>query len=118
MKTTHYEALSPRSDAKVLKNRWHDIVREYTSKSLTFPQDAFPALAGLAKQMQSRRGSAYYAGLWEDTLSSDLLWTVRYAGVYESERSDTERRPRPSEWRAPTCSWASITAPVSYAKLG
>jgi hypothetical protein len=112
-KTTHYQALSPLAGLEKLKNRWRDIVHEYTRKGLTFQEDIFPALAGLAKQMQSIRKCEYYAGLWEDSLATDLLWVA--SDEFLETISDS---PRPAKWRAPSWSWASTTSPVTYAGLG
>ena len=51
----------------------------------------------------------YIAGMWSKNLKTDLLW--------ESSWDDPDHLPkRPSEWRAPTWSWASIDGPVVYSK--
>jgi hypothetical protein len=80
---------------------WHGIVRSYAELNLTFDTDIFPALQGLANIMPSRMGK-YLAGLWSETLISDLCWHVRYESW------------RPGEWRAPTWSWASTTGEVDW----
>lgn len=89
---------------QLLKARWYELVQEYTALDLTFEKDKFPALAGIAKQMQRARGAKYLAGLWEDTLIEDLLWW-RHSAI-PSER--------PAKWRAPTWSWASIKDIIAY----
>lgn len=53
--------------------RWYDIVIDYVRLNLTFQEDVFPALQGLAKHMQEDRQSECFAGLWSDTLLQDLL---------------------------------------------
>lgn len=80
---------------------WHLIVTSYTALDLTFPADIFPALQGLAKIMPSQMGE-YLAGLWSETLISDLCWGA----------GPTSRRPE--QWRAPTWSWASTIADVVW----
>lgn len=87
----------------VLREQWHEIVRQYTMSSLTFADDIFPALQGLAKRMPSQMGE-YVAGMWRATLAYDLLW--------HSEPSN--RCTRPATWRAPSWSWASTTGAVWY----
>lgn len=64
----------------------------------------------------------YLAGLWTQSLFTDLLWTVNLSAettTAEIENPD-EGNARPfvsrhaSEWRAPTWSWANIEGSVSY----
>ncbi|KAI0966028.1 heterokaryon incompatibility protein-domain-containing protein [Xylaria arbuscula] len=88
---------------QVLKDRWHEIVEEYSYLDLTFEKDKFPALSGVAKQMQRVRDARYVAGLWEDNLVEDLLWKTWALSA-----------ERPSKWRAPTWSWASINGRIRY----
>jgi len=96
-KPTHYKALSPLAPPGKLKNRWRDIIHEYIRKNLTFPEDIFPALEGLARQMQSARKCQYYAGLLEDTTATDLIWIA--SDEFKETISDA---PRPAKWHAPT----------------
>lgn len=88
----------------IMEYLWHDIVRQYSKKALTVDGDIFPALQGLAKALHP--DWKYHAGLWRDSFVSDLHW---YA--------DISRQPiatRPSVWRAPTWSWASIKGGVYF----
>ena len=55
---------------------------------------------GSAKNFQSTLGSEYLAGLWQDNLPHELIWRISRA------ESDTVRRP--SKYRAPSWSWASV----------
>jgi hypothetical protein len=87
-----------------LKRNWHATVFQYSQLDLTYEKDKLPALSGLAKRMrQQRRGIKYLAGLWEDTLLEDLLWTVSWSNG-----------KRPHTWRAPYWSWASVDGNVLY----
>src|SRR5262249_44804316 len=61
-KMMHNRTFLPNSNPESVKNGWRNMVHEYTRRSLTFADDIFPALAGLAMQMQSRRKCEYYAG--------------------------------------------------------
>jgi hypothetical protein len=76
-------------------------VEEYTRQQLSFQSDIFPALQGLAKTLQGSSKPRYLAGLWEDTLIFDLMWTA--SGTHE----------RPGKWRAPSWSWAAVVGSVS-----
>jgi hypothetical protein len=84
------------------KDPWRSIVQAYSKCKLTRQRDKLPAIAGIAKSMglKSDRGR-YVAGLWEDGLLYQLMWFV--------EDSSGER---PSEYRAPSWSWASIDGPI------
>jgi hypothetical protein len=86
--------------------RWHDVVSQYSTRAITFEDDLFPAIQGVAKRFQAERKCAYYAGLWEDTFLYDLLW-------YWYWFPDSYR---PKQNRAPSWSWASIYAPKSTDK--
>jgi hypothetical protein len=77
---------------------WAQLVRAYSGCTLTKPSDILPALSGIAEYVQRYRSkSRYVAGLWSDSLQSDLLW-VNY--------NKSSQRAYP--WRAPTWSWASV----------
>ncbi len=102
-------------DGAELEVCWRNLVEDYTNLDLSFEKDIFPAVSGLAKQFCEVRPSAYYAGLWEKSLLGDLLWHVEpnrgIAGNPEKLRRWTKR---PSEWRAPSWSWAAARGPVAF----
>jgi hypothetical protein len=83
---------------------WHQLVKMYSPKRLTYSSDKLPAMSGLAKQYMSRnrlREEDYLAGLWKSHLPHGLLWRV-------------EQGKRPPKYRAPTWTWASIDGEVKY----
>ena len=87
-------------------DRWLDIVFQYTGRRLTNDTDVLPALSGLAMEFQRLTGDTYLAGLWQKDLVRGLLWdrfplsTAELNGDFEGEK--------PSAYRAPSWSWASI----------
>jgi hypothetical protein len=81
----------------VLHNKWCHLVYDYSNLDLTMPVDKLVAISGVAKSIQSRTGSRYCAGIWHRCLPDALLW-------YVVER----QKPRPTIYRAPTWSWASV----------
>jgi hypothetical protein len=86
----------------VLERYCNDITFAYSGLKLTFEKDKLPALSGVAKQMLSQRdGDAYISGLWKSTIISDLRWT-----------SFGRNSRRPSRYRAPSWSWASLDGTV------
>ncbi|QDS71923.1 hypothetical protein FKW77_000564 [Venturia effusa] len=102
-KLTHQSALS-NSELAFVSRRWHAIVEEFSQLSLTKSRDKLPALSGIAQQISHMREGTYLAGLWTDTIQTDLLWF----------RLDPSTAQRTAKWRCPTFSWASHDGPVRY----
>jgi hypothetical protein len=102
-KLTHQAALS-NSELPHVSRRWHAIVEEFSQLGLTKSRDKFPALSGIAQQISQLRHGTYLAGLWTDTLITDLLWY----------RLDPSTARPITKWRSPTFSWASFDGPVRY----
>lgn len=81
---------------------WNRTATYCTGRNLTVASDKLTALSGLANDMKARLRQLkpgphrYLAGLWEERLMDTLLWSVRGPGK------------RPSEYRAPSWSWASL----------
>ncbi|KAK8211808.1 heterokaryon incompatibility protein-domain-containing protein [Phyllosticta capitalensis] len=90
---------------------WHNVVEKYSQLSLSKASDRLPAIAGVAKVMQTfRRDDEYLAGLWRSSLFEDLIWETRLWGPLDPREGlsrDTSL--------APSWSWACMDeAPVSY----
>lgn len=108
MKVEHGMALEDAQDHLIHYERaqlWRTMVAAYTSLYLTQSKDRLPAIGGLARDMATVRVSRYLAGLWEDTLNDDLLWSVTAV---------KGKKPRPSPPTAPSWSWASVGNTVQY----
>ena len=84
--------------------RWRAMVTRYSRLSLTKEMDIFPALSGLAKQMNREIKDTYVAGLWKKNLPIDLFWEV----------SLPQKNERPGPWKAPTWSCAHRKVPVHW----
>jgi len=80
------------------KTYWHKTVMEYTMLQLTFESDRLPAIAAVVDRMSrlQRVDDVYIAGLWKNSILSDLLWSIDVT-VYV---------PRPARM-APSWSWVS-----------
>jgi hypothetical protein len=57
-----------------LHRKWLFLVESFSVCRLTYEQDRFPALAGLALYFEAKLGDEYFAGLWKTNLISGLLW--------------------------------------------
>ncbi|KAF2491799.1 HET-domain-containing protein, partial [Lophium mytilinum] len=54
-------------------NAWRDMVTDYSRMKFTYESDIFPAISGAVKEMEQSIQSRYLAGLWESTLTQDML---------------------------------------------
>lgn len=90
-------------------NGWHQIAEDYCSRELTRNMDKLPALSGLVEAFREVSGDTYLAGLWMRNLSHQLLW--QHCGLLINGRY---RYTQPSEYRAPSWSWASVDGLVKF----
>lgn len=75
---------------------------------IDYARGKLPAISGIASKIRKATHSEYIAGLWKSNLAFDLLWqrTVPTPTDGHSHALET--------WRAPTFSWSSLNAPVTY----
>lgn len=97
---------SRRADA--VWTAWHRIVEQYSTRALTMPGDKLPAISGIASKIRKATHSDYLAGLWKSNLASDLLWQRVLPTSFDEDLHALET------WRAPSFSWSSLNAPVTY----
>jgi len=93
-------------------NTWLKAVQDYSTRAFTVITDRLPALSGFVSEMQARHGGEYVAGVWREDLLRSLLWrrdsrTTTVASTHTLPR-------RPSEYRAPSWSWAAVDNAISY----
>lgn len=86
-----------------MRDRWYELVEDYSFRSLTKETDTLPAISGLARHYQDVFPSGtYLAGIWSTHLPAALLWRSKY---------DTAQRSL--SYLAPTWSWASVRGRIS-----
>ena len=83
---------------------WVLLVQTYSKGQLSRGEDKLVAFHGAATIMGSKLDSRYIAGLWESYLHEQLLWMVDIG--YKNLQDP------PSEYQAPSWSWASVNVPV------
>jgi len=91
-----------------LEIQWPLIVVDYTHRNLTKSLDRAMAVTGLAKYMSTETSDTYHSGLWYEDMAFQLLWYV--------DRQNLSA-PVPARFEypyAPSWSWISIPAPISY----
>lgn len=79
---------------------WSDIVRQYTLRHVTFPNDRPYAIAGIASALEETWAQKYVFGSWTDHFLEMLTWfnVAGFPSHPSLQRSD----------RAPSWSWLSI----------
>ncbi|KAH7379748.1 heterokaryon incompatibility protein-domain-containing protein [Cadophora sp. MPI-SDFR-AT-0126] len=93
--------------------QWHELVKTYSERSLTFTSDKLPAISGAAERIHQITGSVYLAGLWKYVIAQDLLWSADTWGV-EKVGAFTRPPPTPTDNGCPSWSWASLTGRLEY----
>ncbi|KAK5662513.1 hypothetical protein OQA88_8425 [Cercophora sp. LCS_1] len=87
---------------------WDGVIQMYSSRRLTMPSDKLVAISAMAKDAARRlhdpRPENYLAGLWRQNLARGLLWEMK-----------DDPQPRPTCYRAPSWSWASVDGKVDVA---
>jgi hypothetical protein len=85
--------------------RWEKLVEDYTSRSMTNPQDRLSAVAGIAEKRYEETQDQYLMGLWKSNLKNDLLWRV-VDPTTSSRISGLEE--------VPTWSWVAVNSSVQF----
>lgn len=85
--------------------RWFDLVKTYSTCTLTVPTDKLVAISALARRLQTYIQDDYIAGMWRKSLEADLLWRVR---------EPDPPRSVSSPYIAPSWSWASTSVELDY----
>lgn len=77
----------------------YGVVRRYSSRVFTYPEDILPALSGIAQRLARATGGTYVAGMWLETLVYDMCWQNTFLEGME---------PFCRDYTAPTFSWCSV----------
>lgn len=114
------ESVSRASDNPI--QIWTNLVKLYTQRTFTKPQDRGPAFAGIAQTMynlgkrdDSLSCGEYYAGLWECSMPAGLLWSCATDNILTLPSNCTgQRSGRIANAMAPSWSWFSIDGPCTF----
>jgi hypothetical protein len=91
------------SKVELTKRDWMEVIEEYSTRKLTFPDDKLPALSAIAESFKNVFEGSYVAGHWEHWLVPSLLW-----------KCTNPQATRPFSYRAPPWSWASVEGGIKY----
>ena len=80
---------------------WYHLLREYSLRRLKKQKDKLTALSAIAEAYSRKVPAEYLAGLWSVDFHKHLFWNV-----------EKRRFPRPTCYRAPSWSWASVDGEI------
>jgi hypothetical protein len=83
---------------------WCYILREYSGRLCSVDVDRLPAISGLARRFGTACNSEYRAGIWTKHVLRMISW----------HRTPDDICRRPSEYTAPSWSWASIIGSIDW----
>jgi len=87
---------------------WYRLVKVYSNRALTKPEDRILAISGIAERYGRVFGDQYCAGMWRSTFANALYWQPGH---------NAGPQPRPTKWQGPSWSWTSVNAPVDFPHL-
>ncbi|KAI1405697.1 heterokaryon incompatibility protein-domain-containing protein [Hypoxylon fuscum] len=88
---------------------WQNMVEGYSTTLLTFEKDKLIAIAGVAKEFQHDLLGEYCAGLWRNSILSDLTWQCHRTSFRPLDMPASEKAHH-----APSWSWASVKKSVYF----
>ncbi|EGS19885.1 putative chromosome transmission fidelity protein [Thermochaetoides thermophila DSM 1495] len=97
----------------VASNFWHVTVSDYTLLRLTYSSDKLPAISGIATVIQRKTNWHYLAGLWRETLLTDLCWYVWPPPPAPPNATSSPCGGKPQKQRRKSPTWSWITIPHS-----
>ncbi|VUC31898.1 unnamed protein product [Clonostachys rosea] len=96
------------TDPEELYNEWgKSIAPIYSDRQFTKPEDALPAISGLARYFSTVLEDEYIAGLWKKDMIRGLIWSYcRYPGTgFYSLKDLLKRLNQRAQYIAPSWSW-------------
>jgi hypothetical protein len=108
---TKYSVSLDSSSSRNLVRFWKGMVSDYTKLNLSVPSDRLPAMAGMAKYLESSMGGSYLSGLWQESLVENMLWM---SPTEERAGRRTRLDPKAPYQHVSTWSWASIEGRIVY----
>lgn len=91
-----------------LREDYYDLARVYMNRQLTFSSDKLPAFSAIARSAHHDSWGDYIAGLWTEQLHRGLAWC---------HKTPRRHRPLPTEYQAPSWSWAKSNHNVWFIPL-
>lgn len=86
---------------------WYRLVESYCLRSLSYPSDKLPALAGVASFLARNEEDVYLAGIWLSEWRRGLCWQASTARSLYTPSSLQEPR-------APSWSWSHLDGAIKF----
>jgi hypothetical protein len=96
---TYSSHTSERMRQYIRRNYWQDIVRNYSLRKFSEPEDRVNALVGVATELSKSWDDVYLMGLWRDYFIHHLAWHVWKSADYRTRSNNL-----------PTWTWLSVNA--------
>ncbi|KAL7790342.1 heterokaryon incompatibility protein domain-containing protein [Trichoderma ceciliae] len=93
-----------------LADMWAQVVGLYSKTQLSIVSDKLVAISGIAKWFQIKNKDEYVGGMWRKYLEAQLLW---HSSADSSDEA-AYHLAKPTEYLAPSWSWASTNRTVEY----
>jgi hypothetical protein len=101
MNTNLWSGMNP---AELRKN-WIQIVKHFSTRQLSNPEDKLPAISSTAAYTAAfNKDDEYLAGLWKSTLLEDLSW----------HKPRGKLLTRAATWRCPSWSYMSVDGDIAF----
>jgi hypothetical protein len=98
-------SISNETKLRNIYRAWRKFLSQYTSCGITKESDILVALVGVADEVGHAMSDCLIAGLWKAQFVRELCWLAY---------GDTSR---PSIWRAPSWSWASLSGRILHSPV-
>lgn len=117
------KAMQPQ-DSEYIRDEWLGLVEVFSTRKLTMDYDKLVAISGLASIVAEKSGDQYHAGVWKSNFLNGLCWKKKifvpthHCSGEEHEHAlpeaTTSTLVAPSQYRAPSWSWASIDGEIEF----
>ncbi|KAJ8113820.1 hypothetical protein OPT61_g4140 [Boeremia exigua] len=88
-------------------HKWNSVICTFKMRSLTYNDDALPALSGMARRTLPLDPGGYFAGIWERGIGFQLGWAAENSCFPLTEVQKEHQVSRP------TFSWTKCPGPLS-----
>lgn len=91
-----------------IRETWAAIRKNYTEMDLSYCTDKLPAISALAAEIGAKTGWTYLAGMWKESLFSELHWRCMKQNLSGEKLTLKPRNVKDAGYLAPSWSWASV----------
>lgn len=101
-----------RSTSRLDVADWHQLLRRYSTKDLTYKSDKLHTIQGLANEYSRRHSKRYYYGVFIEDIGTSLCWFGA-----NTDGAIHHKLLRDVGSGIPSWSWASVTGPIEFLQV-